>query len=317
MESSAAVPRVTAFEPWFGSKRTLASEICLELGKHASFFDVACGGLSVLFRKTVSPHETINDLHAGLICLARVVASDYASDLYRRLSQTLVHEDLLFEAAERLSRPAPPPDMVEAAECLEHAYWRFIQSWMGRNGVAGLEREAFQIAVRWTPGGGAGAVRFVSAVESLPWWHRRLRAVTILNRDLFKVLASISDEPGVAIYIDPPYMRDGSARTGGSAYRHEFTPTDHVRLAIAARRFRKARVVISYYDLPAVDALYPRWFKRTFEVQKKLSRQNERGAADDFATEALILNGPALAGESVQLPDGPCPILEENEGRLW
>lgn len=319
-------PAVTTLEPWFGGKRTLASEICAELGPHDSYYNLACGGLAVEFRKKISSHETLNELHGGLINLARVVASDRAPELYDRLQRTLVHEGVLADSVAWLEQALDPPEWNgtpwPGADCgctdlhIEHAYNRFIQSWMGRNGVAGLEREAFQIAVRWTPGGGAGGVRFVSAVDGIPWWHRRLRAATIINRDLFDIIGLIADVEGVAIYLDPPYMRDGKKRTGGSAYRFEFTPKDHVRLAIEARRFKHARVVISYYDLPEVDRLYPLWHKRTFTVQKKLARQNERGPADDFVTEALYMNGPALAGESVQLPDGPEPTLRE-EGLLW
>lgn len=196
--------------------------------------------------------------------------------------------------------PAGPDDVTSAD--MERAYHFFIVSWMGRNGTAGSARINYQMAVRWTPGGGGGGIRFSAAVESIPWWHQRLRRVVILNADMFKVLSKISDERGVVLYVDPPYLKKTRGDGGGSVYEYDFDEVpgpdgldDHDRLAIALRRFRLARVVVSYYDHPRLGQLYPGWTIRKIDATKNLAQQNKRGSKKCVAPEVLLINGPSFA----------------------
>jgi len=291
-------PKIKALAPWFGGKRTLAPTIVEELGKHASFWDVTGGGFSILFAKDRSSHKTVNDLHGDLINMARVVASDDAPALYERLQRTLHCDALVEEGRKQIAEDyeGDKPD-------LERAYWYFVVVWAGRNGVAGTKRINYQMAVRWTHGGGSGGVRFRNAVESLPWWHQRIRTVEILRRDLFQVLPRIHDESGTVIYVDPPYFRRG-ARSGGSPYLYEFGCSDHSNLAGELQRFTKARVVVSYYDDEALDGLYPGWTKRQVYRNKNLHVQNRRGANKRTAPEVLLINGPSLAEPAGPMADG-------------
>jgi len=148
---------------------------------------------------------------------------------------------------------------------LERAYWYFLASWMGRNGTAGTARVDYQIAVRWTKGGGSPTVRWRNAVDSLPAWHRRLQNVVILCRDAFKIIDKFEDVKETAIYADPPYHADTRAFTkngGGSRYQHEFEHDnplfgdDHLRVRDALAGYKRARVVVSYYDHPTIRKLY-------------------------------------------------------------
>lgn len=288
-------PAITAIAAWYGGKRTLAPTIVAELGQHKAYWEPCCGSMAVLFAKEPSSHETVNDLHGDIINLARVIADDQlAPQLYDRLQRTLMAEPIVLAAKAAVAIPydIDQPDM-------DRAYHYFVLSWAGRNGVSGTKRYNYQMAVRWTHGGGSGAVRFRSAVESLPWWHRRLQNVEILRRDLFIVLDKIEDEPGTAIYLDPPYLRTG-ARTGTNPYLHEFSGEDHARLAVAASRFQAARVVISYYDDPVLDELYPDWLKRRVTVNKNLHVQNRRGSSKCEAPEVLLINGPSYASDDTR-----------------
>ena len=144
-----------------------------------------------------------------------------------------------------------------------------------------------------------------NAVESLPWWHNRLRRVVILRRDLFDVLPKIEDAEGTVIYSDPPYLHDTRGNGGGSRYEHDFDEAsnplfgrvdDHARLAQELRRFKRARVVVSYYAHPRLAELYPGWTHRAVAGRKNLSLQNKRGASVEEAPEILIINGPSYAG---------------------
>lgn len=303
--SKAHEGKIRAIAPWFGGKRTLAPAIVQQLGKHTQYFEPFCGSMAVLFEKPQSQKETVNDLHGDLINLARCLQDqDTAEQLYDRLGKTLFSEDLLQMAKLEMSVNMLPLGTV--GRHVDRAYWYFLASWMGRNGTAGTARVDYQIAVRWTKGGGSPTVRWRNVVESIPWWHQRLLNVVILRRDAFKIIDRFEDCEGTAIYADPPYHSDtrGSVKDGrGGKYQHEFNHhdpifgDDHTRLAEILRGYRKARVVVSYYDCEKVRDLYPGWTVVTHTMNKQLHAQNGRGARKKVAPEILLINGPSYSNE--------------------
>lgn len=285
----------------------MAPLIVTELGKHTQYFEPFCGSMAVLFAKEPSQKETVNDLHGDLINLARVLQNESeAPRLYDRLQQVLFSEDLLEQARHELTEVFPPIGVTKTLP--DRAFWYFLASWMGRNGTAGTERVDYQIAVRWTKSGGSSTVRWRNAVDSIPWWHQRLRNVVIMRRDAFSIIDRFEDCEGTAIYVDSPYH--ASSRTGfngnnggaGSGrYLHEFSHDmpllgdDHDRLAAALRTYKHARVVVSYYDCPEIRKLYSGWTFVEHTRKKHLHAQNGRGAPTKDAPEVLIINGRSYA----------------------
>lgn len=275
--------KVRAIAPWFGGKRIMAPLIVTELGKHTQYFEPFCGSMAVLFAKEPSQKETVNDLHGDLINLAARRALDDESSLSLIVS------------------PLEPSNPI----AIERAYWYFIASWMGRNGTAGTDRVDYQIAVRWTKGGGSPTVRWFNSLESLPAWHRRLQNVVILRRNAFFILDRFEDVKETAIYVDAPYAGEtrGKIKDGrGGRYKHEFDHEadmfggdDHAKLATILRGYRNARIVVSYYDCPRIRQLYDGWTFVEHTRQKHLHAQNGRGARPKEAPEVLIINGPSYA----------------------
>jgi DNA adenine methylase len=318
--SQIAEMKLGAIAPWFGGKRTLAPVIVEELGKHRAYWEPFCGSMAVLLAKDPCQQETVCDLHADLTNLARVLAGPETSQgLYKMLQRLLCAEEL-FEGSRRYlaynSEPGDEPDVMRA-------FHYFAFSWLGRNGLAGTHRALTSaLALRYTPGGGSPTVRFASAVDSIPAWHERLRRVLILRRNAFDILPELPDDEDVAIYADPPYLLDtrsaGASKEQGSKYVHDFEPglpaepsglfgggeekrpkDPHERLAKILRRFKKARVVISYYDSPRLLELYPGWVIRHLEANKNIASQNRRD--QDGRTEApevLVLNGEGSLADS-------------------
>lgn len=289
--------KIKAIAPWLGSKRTMAVDIIEELGTHRAYFGLCFGSLSVELRKPVSGQETVCELHDDVTNLAMVLASDQCPLLYDKLSSTLMAEPL-FEACTSVCRSSfsPPnsPAMV-AAKHVDRAWAYFVWSWQGRNGTSGTRRKSAGMAVRYTPGGGAGGLRFANAVDSIPSWHQRLRQMVILHRDIFEVIPKIEDVEGVAIYADPPYIIEGKQ------YVHPFSAEDHNRLSSDLSRFKKARIVLSYYDHPLLEKLYPspQWICRKMTRNKHLHQQNRRGQTGSRdAPEVLIINGPSYVKEA-------------------
>ena len=160
--------------------------------------------------------------------------------------------------------------------------------WMVWGGTAGTKRGGRKMGVRYTNNGGCQAKRFHSAVASIPAWRRRLRDATILNMDAFDLLDNIEDAARTVIYCDPPYL------VNNVGYEHDFLPIDHVRLAQALHRFRRARVVVSYYDHPALADFYPGWTQERVEVTKAINqchrRESRRESRRERVTEVILTN---------------------------
>lgn len=295
-----AVPsmKIKALAPWFGAKRNMAPVIAALLGKHSSYFEPFCGSMAVLLQKPPSHHENVNDLHGDLINLALVIAdTNLGSKLFRLLRRTMLHEDLHALVRERMLsvrewdwRQGDKPDV-------QRAYDYFVFSWIGRNGTAGTNNVNSGFCHRWTSHGGHGGQRFASAIDSIPAWRKRIRRVTITRMDGFEFLSEVEDCEGTALYVDPPYL------VKGAKYVHDFAPEDHERLAKLLHRFKKARVVLSYYDHPKLAEMYSDWTQHKIEVSKALAHQGARGENNVKAVEVLLVNEPPGSAGQLSLFD--------------
>ncbi len=297
--------QLTAILPYFGGKRTLAPQIVERLGPHNMYIEPFCGSLAVLFAKEPSANETVSDLHGDVVNLAMVLASDRWIELYRKVDRYLASEAIVEAFRLSLADDCPPardPAWITRADVDRAA--RFLAlSWISRNGTAGSARCNYQMAVRWSQGGGSPGIRWRSAVASVPAWHDRLKGVLILRRNAFEILPKLRDEKGLAIYCDPPYLKATRGSGGSSAYEYDFdeTPADlfgavdqHERLAIELRRFKRARVVVSYYDHPRLEELYVRhgFSLERIPSRKLLANANARDHRPEAteAPEVLLVN---------------------------
>lgn len=300
--------KIKAIAPWFGSKRTLASRIVNVIGKHRVYWEPFCGSCSVLFAKERATYETVNDLHADLVNLALVLRDQrLAEELYLRVNRTLFHESLLPIAKQWLTQHHDnAAESLATGPNVDWALWYLIFSWMGLNGISGTPLgHTGTFAARYSGTGGNGATRWASVGDSIPSWHQRLVGIQILRRDAFEIIPRIKDEEGTAIYVDPPYL------VKGAKYVHDFdSPVDyspepnnpavpmrkidrHELLAIYLNRFKKTRVVVSYYDAPRLDELYPGWHKIDCAVAKAMVNSGKRGQSGRTeAPEVLLVNEP-------------------------
>ncbi len=295
--------KISSLAPWYGSKRTLAPRIIAELGPHKCYWENPCGSMAVLLAKDAVTYETCNDLHQDLVNLALVIKNrSTAEELYRLANPTLFHERLC-----RLSKEKTLEYRSAAAACdVERAYWYLVFSWFHLNGIAGTKlNRTGNMCIRYSANGGNGATRWRSVVESIPDWHDRLLRVQIVSRDMFQIFDELDDAAGTAIYCDPPYILKKSR------YLHDFptieqeradpTKKGHIALAKCLSRFKKARVVLSYYDHPALVELYAEWTKidqTKLRVAKSMVNGGMRdGTGRTEAPEVLLLNGPSYFGQ--------------------
>ncbi len=268
---------INALVPYYGAKRSMAKDIIIELGPHRSYWELFCGSMAVLLAKPKCHHEMVFDLNGDLINLATVMADRTLGPvLYRRLRRIPSSDRFYLDACKRLDIDN---NSVNRAECY------FIKSWLGRNGLTGSRYQGNSFSVRYTNNRDSPATRWNSAVRSILEFRRRLRDVTILCRSAFEVLPHIDDDDGTAIYADPPYLQKSKP------YIHDFSATDHEVLAKQLCRFKRARVVVSYYDDPLLGDYYPGWTIRKLTRHKNLSNAGG-GNGETTAPEVLLLNGP-------------------------
>lgn len=281
--------KIKSLVPWYGSKRTLAPRIIQQFGPHSTYVEPFAGSLAVLLAKQPARHEVVSDLHADLINLLRVLC-DYESarQLHGFLALVPYCETLYLEAFERLKGEYETP--------IERARDYMIVAWQGRNGLCGTTAK-LTFARRMTSLGGGGAQRWNSVLASIPDWHQRLCTIEFHQRDAFATLAKLEDKEDVLIYFDPPYLLE--TRSENATYQHEFSPVDHERLAAELRRFKRSRVIVSYYQSEATDNLYPGWTavragqrkRRKFftSTAKKSACTSETERSD--AQECVYING--------------------------
>lgn len=277
---------IKALAPWFGGKRSMAPRIVEQLGPHRSYWGLCCGSLAVEMAKSPATMETCIDLHGDLTNLCYVLQdTQKAPQLYGRLARMVLSRELFLNSAEVIRNQKPPAGDDEPD--LYRAFHYMVVSWFGRNGVAGTSNYNAGFCARYTHNGGHAVKRFVSAVESIPIWHQRLRHITVMRDDIFTHLPRIRDQVGTAIYCDPPYIEKGAK------YVHDFDGLHHHTLARELSRFDKSRVVVSYYDHPEVDRLYAGWTKIDCSRTKAMSNQGQRQRGAVKAPEVLLVNGPA------------------------
>lgn len=263
----------------------MAPEIVEALGPHQIYWEPFCGSMAVLLAKPPCRTEVVNDLHADLVNLARVIQSPTEGPrLYRRLRRVLACQEL-FRDALALVRSEPSPGPRPLADS-DRAFSYFIASWQGMNGVAGTSHFNTNFCRRFTASGGDPGARWSGAVRSIPSWRRRIEKVQVLSTDGIELCEKIEDKDGTVIYADPPYL------VKGAKYLHDFAAADHQRLAAALARFRRTRVVVSYYDHPDLAGLYPGWHVRRVNVAKRLVNQGKAVNGRVDAPEVLLSNLP-------------------------
>ncbi len=305
--------KIKCLAPWAGSKRTLAPKIGRLLGPHNSYLSPFIGGGADLFGKESAKNEFINDTNPWLINVYRCVKS-HCGQLQEFLARRKFDKAEFLAAYQSVeghkSRSVLPEGDLQrimlAADQL--TVW-----WMGPNGLAGTTTKPW-FATRHTNTGGSPVTRWNSFRQSLPAMAERLRKVQIFNEDFRTLFARLPwDLDGVAIYCDPPYFK--------KAFDYEFEddiqpdgtrkPFPHEQLAAVLNQFRRARVVVSYYDErdepglfgggSRLNELYPpeRWEMIEFKVSKA-SANARAGATKTTATEVLLVKkGTATSSASL------------------
>lgn len=245
--------KVSALAPWFGSNRLLAPEVGKRLAGCKWVGIPFAGGMCEL-PHIKAPTVLVNDLHAHVVNLARVVKDD-RERLVEAVEALPFHPAVLKAAQERcqlrdLGMP-PPGDHP-----LNWAADYFVCAWMARSATAGTGDE-FEagLSTRWTATGGDSVVRFRNAAAGLADWQAAMKRCTFTTLDWRDFMREVRDARGHGVYADPPFPGPGKR------YKHSFDDGKHLELARGLGALAKTAVVARFYDVPLVRELYPegRW----------------------------------------------------------
>lgn len=208
---------------WLGGKYQLAEWIVGHFPDHTIYLEPFGGAASVLLRKPRAYNEIVNDLDDDLVNLYRVLRSDDAAQLIRRLELTPYAEAEYRAALEPTSEP-----IERAARLIIRSHFAHGTNAAKRERPAGFRSDGrsgtTNVAGEWAD--------YPAALSAIV---ERFKGVTIRCEPASALIDEYRD-PKVLIYLDPPYMpatRSKKARQGGEgyhAYEHELTAEGHAAL---------------------------------------------------------------------------------------
>lgn len=218
-----------------GSKWGIAGWIISHFPDHRSYLEPYFGSGAVLFNKTRSAIETVNDLDDNVTNLFGWIQRD-PEQLARAIYWTPYAR-----AAYEEARAIPPKDS------LQKAVYFFTKLNQGHGYRTNERRVGWKSDIQGREKAYA-ALDWAQAPERIMQAAERLRGVQIENRPAVELIQRYN-YPNVLIYADPPYVL--STRSGGKQYLHEMDDRQQENL-LNVLLAHKGPVLLSGYD----NALY-------------------------------------------------------------
>jgi DNA adenine methylase len=253
--------------------------------RHRNYVEPYAGGLSVLLARDPNDrqlwwkdtsdqrgvNEVVNDINGRLMNFWRVLRDEGAFVRFRRAVETAPLSRAEWEAAHRHEY---------GKDSVADAVAFFIDA---RQSRSGLMKGFTPLTRNRTRRGMNGNVsEWLSAVDSLPDIHERLRRVVIENleaRDLIRQW----DDPATLFYCDPPYLHE--TRTARSAYAFEMKEHHHRWLLDVLEECR-GKVMLSGYPSQLYDTRLTSWNRHTFNLANHAAGGKKKGRE----TEVLWCN---------------------------
>jgi site-specific DNA-adenine methylase len=177
--------------PYPGNKTRLSEWILSVMRDHKLFVAPFAGGGGLLFNKTPSKNEVINDVNGDITTFFRVLR-DRHDELKEYLSLVPYAEDQYDEWKAEWDRGWRPSDDVKHA-----AIFYFL-----RRASFGADVTGFRAVAN---GRKNSSTQFYNSLDRLEDFSERLKGVIIHNRDYVEIIEKYKDNPDVLFYLDPPY----------------------------------------------------------------------------------------------------------------
>lgn len=242
-----------------GSKWRIAKWIINFFPEHHSYLEPFFGSGAVLFTKSRSNIETVNDLNGDVVNLFEWIKRD-PERLAREIYFTPYARDV-YEAA--YSRQYDETDKFQRAVDF------YVRMMMGRGFRCTGEKVGWKNDVQGREKSYA-ANQWCNAPEVILEASDRLRGVQIENRPALELIRRFN-YPNVLIYADPPYML---STRHGKQYAAEMTDADHVELLETLLK-HKGPVLVSGYRHPLYDDMLRGWHCETTTSADQKARVRE------------------------------------------
>jgi len=257
-------PSGHSFSGWLGGKAQLARTIVDLMPPHQHYCEVFAGAAWVLFKKSPSKAETINDVNGELINLYRIFKYHFEALLTEFESQ-LNSRDEFYRM-----RSTPANTLTDIQRAARFYY--MLRTCYG----ARIHSPTFASS-------GTRPVRLKLGEElreHLSEIHARLQRVTIENQS-FELLIPRMDCPNTLFYIDPPYYDCESYYGTGVFCKDDFLKLRDLLKVI------KGKFILSLNDVPQVREIF-----KDFTIESKQIRWSVNAAAtsEKLGKEVLIRN---------------------------
>jgi DNA adenine methylase len=246
-----------------GSKWNIADWIVQHMPAHTTYLEPYFGSGAVLFNKSRSSIETINDIDGDISNLFTVIR-DNPEELAYKIDFTpwdrREYENILTSAKDKIS-------FIHSGDNIEDARRFLVRCWMAF-GAKTSDRTSWShnvleqssgIAMRWN--------RIPNSILSIAI---RLKGVQIENRPAIDLIKKYNG-PDILIYADPPYLLSTRSRR---LYKNEMTINDHIEL-ISVLKKHSGPVLISGYPSDLYDTELKKWGRQTIfaTTEKGKTRQ--------------------------------------------
>ena len=253
-----------SFSGWLGGKSQLARTIIEMMPEHKHYCEVFGGAGWVLFKKSASTLETINDVNGDLINLYRVFK--YHPDA---LEKEFEMQLLSREEFERLKAENSKSltDIQRAAR-----FYYLLRTCFG----AKIAEPNYFSHVERKPHLKLGD-ELKSVLSNI---HQRLQKVNIENRN-FDVLISKMDRPDTLFYLDPPYYNCENYYG-----KDIFSRADFEKLRDLLKNIQ-GKFILSLNDVPEVRELFEGFYFHTKQIRWSLNCNSQD---ENNGKELIITN---------------------------
>lgn len=258
------VPEGRSFIAWVGGKSKLAEQVIATMPPHHTYVEVFAGAAWVLFRKSESRVEIINDFNGELVNLYRCLQC-HLDEFVRQFRYSLVSR------AEFLRLHRAVPDTLTDIQRAARYYYLLKAGYGGK-------------ATGQTFSSGPTAksrLNLLRIEEELSATHIRLSQVTIEQQPYEKIIERL-DRPATLFYLDPPYFGFENHYGKGLFGREDFA-----RLATQLATI-KGKCIVSLNDTPEIRQTFAGF--RILPATTKWSMGIGKGKKLPEAKEVLILN---------------------------
>jgi DNA adenine methylase len=260
---------------WVGGKSRLRKAIIPLIPEHQCYVEPFGGAAWVLFGKSPSSIEVLNDIDEELINFFRVVK--------HRPEELIESFDLeLVSRGEFLRLADADPQTLSEVERAHRFYYLIMAGWGGE-----ARYPRFQTS---TSDGGHGN-RLIGALKTLRKRiepvHNRLKTVIIENLDWSECIGRY-DRPTSFLYLDPPYPRNGAN------YKHNMRlAAEHSAIAEWLSKVQ-SKWMLSSYDTDEVRANFRQYnivpIQSSSGMRASQAEIRANGIKRTVNREILILN---------------------------